>query len=153
MKKIYVQKRKYIFVNSIGILFLAIALYGGIAIDKSMFFLAFVSLGLFFLSLLFLVNKIYYDQQTIRFSLTNKKITINYEDIKEAFVQYDAIVGAHVIINLEQKTDGQCSRISEYTQLCRAQNISHTISIVGVTKKDLSDLMMNCSCEIKGFKI
>ena len=78
MKKVYAQKKVFIFMNFFSIFFLIVGLYGGITTDTSMFYLLFVSLGLTFLSLIFLVNRIYYNQNEIKFVLIYRKVTVSY---------------------------------------------------------------------------
>ena len=77
MKKIYAQKKLFIFLNLFSFFFGVIGLYGGFTTDKSMFYLLFVSLGLSILSLLFLINKICYNDEEIRFSFIYRKATVD----------------------------------------------------------------------------
>ena len=98
MKKIYAQKKLFIFMNFFSVFFLIIGLYGGITADPSMFYILFVSLGLSLLSLLFLVNRIYYNDSEIKFVFIYRKVTVSYNQIKEIFVQRDLIYGTKVIL-------------------------------------------------------
>lgn len=149
MKKIYAQKKLFLFINFFSIFFLVIGLLGGIMIDTSMFGLLFFSLGLLLLSLLFLIKKIYYDETTIYFSFTRNKLKVKYDDIKEIFVEYDFISGAMVVLNLEKKTNSPCHKYADYAEICRKDNIKNTIFISGISKKDLDALLKGCSCKKK----
>lgn len=149
MKKIYAQKRMFLFMNFFSMLFLALELFGGMSIDNGMFYLLFVSIGLSALSLFFLINKIYYDEKCIRFSFIYRKITVKHEDVKEVFIQHDVITGAQVIINLEKETEESCSSYLEYAKICKKQNINNTIYFVGITKADLDALVKCCDCTVK----
>lgn len=104
MKKIYAQKKLFIFLNSFSFFFCVIGLYGGFTTDKSMFYLLLVSLGLSILSLLFLINRICYNDEEIRFSFIYRKATFKFNDIKEVFVQYNLVSGMKVIFNFEKET-------------------------------------------------
>ncbi len=139
--------------NFFCVLFIAIAIYGGIAIDKSWFYILFFALGLFVLSLMFLINKIYYDENTIKFSCIYNKSTIKYDDIKEIFIQYDVITGSKVVFNLEKETNIDCYNYLQYIKLCKKENIKNTIFIVGISKKDLNAILKYCNCDKKGFYI
>ena len=82
MKRIYVQKRMFFFMNFFVILFALLGILGGLR-DKSLFNLLWVSLGLFTLSLFMLINRVFYDEKIVRFRFIYRKATISYEDIKE----------------------------------------------------------------------
>ena len=151
MKKIYAQKKLFIFLNSFSFFFCVIGLYGGFTIDKSMFYLLFISLGLSILSLLFLINKIYYNDEEIRFSFIYSKRTFKFNDIKEVFVQYDLVAGMKVIFNFEKETDRNCYDYLEYTRKLKKENIKNTIYFIGGSKKDIEELLAKCHCSKKGF--
>ena len=151
MKKIYAQKKLFIFLNSFSFFFCVIGLYGGFTIDKSMFYLLFISLGLSILSLLFLINKIYYNDEEIRFSFIYSKRTFKFNDIKEVFVQYDLVAGMKVIFNFEKETDRNCYDYLEYTRKLKKENIKNAIYFIGGSKKDIEELLAKCHCSKKGF--
>lgn len=146
MKKIYVQKNMFLFMNFFSTFFLAGGLYGGIVLDKSWFQVLFVSLGLSILSLLFLVNQLYYDENKIKFSFIYKKVTVKYEDIKEIFVDDSFIIGAKIIFNLDKKIGKTCCDYLEYTKICKKENIKNIIGTIGMNKKDLKALLKYCNC-------
>ena len=150
MKRIFAQKKVFLFMNFFSIFFIVFGLYGGITIDKSWFYILFVSLGLSSASLLFLINRIYYDENEVKFSFIYRKVTVKYEDIKEIFVEYDFSVGARIIFNFEKKIDKNCYNYLEYAKLCKKENIKNSIFIVGVSKKDLKALLKYCNCDKKG---
>ena len=145
MKKIYAQKNMFLFMNFFSAFFLAIGIYGGIVLDKSWFQILFVSLGLTILSLLFLVNRLYYNENEIKFSFIYKKATIKYEDIKEVFVEQSFIIGAKIIFNFDKKTSKKCYDYLEYNKICKEENIKNTICIIGMAKKDLKALLKYCN--------
>lgn len=151
MKMIYVQKRMFILVNLFSLFFLLVGLYGGLTVDKSWMDLLFVSLGLSILSLLFLINKVCYNSEEIKFSLIYRKDTYKYEDIKEVFVQYDLIIGMKVIFNFEKETDENCYDYLEYTKNLKRENIKNTTCFVGGSKNEIEQLLKHCNCPIKGF--
>ena len=105
MKKIYVQKKMFILMNLISLFFVLVGLYGGFTTDKSMFYLMFISLGLSILSLLFLIDKILYNDEEIRFSFIYRKATYRYKDIKKVFIKYDLISRMKEIFKIKKKTD------------------------------------------------
>ena len=67
-----------------------------------------ITVGLSLLSLLFLVNRIYYNDSEIKFVFIYRKVTVSYNQIKEIFVQRDLIYGTKVIFNLEKETKEEC---------------------------------------------
>jgi len=150
MKKIYAQKKMFIFMNSFSLFFVLIGLCGGFTTDKSMFYLLFISLGLSIISLLFLINKICYNAEEIRFLFIYRRVTFKYKDIKEVFVQYDLISGMKVIFNFEKETDGSCYDYLEYTRKLKKENIRNTIYFIGGTKKEIEELLDKCHCSKKG---
>lgn len=150
MIKIYVQKKMFIFMNIMSLFILGFGIIGAFTIDKSMFYLLFVSLGFSILSLMFLINKIYYNDEKIRFACIYKKETVRYEDIKEIFIEYDLIVGGKVIFNLENCIDGDFNYYMEYVKRCKNLNIKNTVFLGGISKKDLKKLLVYCKCKIKG---
>lgn len=119
------------------------------SIDNGMFYLLFVSIGVSALSLLFLINTIYYDEKCIRFSFIYRKITVKHEDVKEIFIQHDVITGAQVIFNLEKETEGSCGTYLEYAKICKKQDINNTVFFAGITKADLDALLKYCECTVK----
>ena len=150
MKKVCAQKKVFIFMNFFSVFFLIVGLYGGITADTSMFYLLFVSLGLTFLSLIFLVNRIYYNQNEIKFVLIYRKVTVSYNQIKEICVQRDLIYGTKVIFNLEKETQEESFDYLEYVRTAKRNNIKNTIFIIGIPMKDLESIMKYCDCKIKG---
>lgn len=150
MKKIYAQKRAFIFVNIFSLFLFIIGIYGGFIKDSSVFYSLFVSLGLFLLSLLFLINRIYYNDKEIKFKFIYRKISLTYEDIKEIFIQTDFIYGTKVIFNFEKETDEICFDYLEYTKILKKNNIKNTIFMIGTSKKELDKILLHCNCKLKG---
>ncbi len=147
MKKIYAQKRMFLFINFFSIFFAFLGLYGGIEVDKSWFSVLFISLGLSIVSMVFLINKIYYDENTIKLSFVYRKTTVKYDDVKEIFVEYDFITGAKFILNLEKKTNANCYDYFEYAKMCKKENIKNLIHIVGISKRELDVLLKHFDCD------
>lgn len=150
MKKIYAQKGLFLYMNLCSMCLLAFGLYAGIAIDRSFFNLLLISLGFSALSLLFLINKIYYDEHELRFSFVAIKTTVKYEDIKEIFTQKNLLYGVTVVFNLDKPVSKACSRYLEYHQLCKKENIKNCIFFSGVSKKNLKAILKHCNCNKMG---
>ena len=74
MKKIFVQKNFFIFLNINSAIWLVFSILGGFLLDKEIFILLIFSLFLTLLSLLFLINQIHYDENTIKFKFVSKKL-------------------------------------------------------------------------------
>ena len=142
MKKIYVQKKMFFFMNFFVILIALLGVLGGLR-DKSLFNLLWVSLGLFILSLFLLINRVFYNEKIVNFSFIYRKATISYEDIKEIVVDYDLIQGCRVIFNLERETNIVYCNCFEYVKKCKELNIKKTIYFIGITKKDLESFLSN----------
>ena len=148
--KIHTQKALFKFINIMSFLLLVTGICGGMTIDKSMFYILFISLGMSGVSCLLLINKIYYNEKEIRFDCACKKATIPYEDIKEIFIQKEFVGGITVIFNLEKTTDGPCIDYKDYMKKCKSENIRNTIFLAGLCKKDIVRLLEYCRCEKKG---
>ena len=151
MKKIYAQKQMFLFMNCFSALFLVLGLYGGLTVDKSWLYILFLSLLLLLLSTMFLINRIYYDKNYVKFSFIYRKETVKYEDIKEIYVQYNLFTGAQVIFNLDKKVEGEASSYLEYSKTCKKENIKNIFFTVGLSRKDLFELLQHCHCEKLGF--
>ena len=150
MKRIYVQKRMFFFMNFFVILFALLGVLGGLR-DKSLFNLLWVSLGLFTLSLFMLINRVFYDEKIVRFNFIYRKATISYEDIKEIFIEYDLIKGYSVICNLETEINCNCRNYLEYAKKCKELNIKNTFYFSGITEKDLERFLSNYHGKIKNY--
>ena len=146
MKKIYAQKKIFLFMNFFSLFFCVVGLFGGFTMDKSMFYLLIVSCGLTCLSLLFLINKLYYNEHEIKFSAIYNKVTFKYEDIKEIFIQYDLVTGVKIIFNLEKETKEKCCSYIEYTKILKRENIKNTISFIGASYKEIKNILDHCQC-------
>ena len=142
MKKIYVQKRMFFFMNFFVILMALAGILGGLR-DKSFFNLLWVSLGLFILSLFMLINRVFYNEKIVNFRFIYRKATISYEDIKEIVVDYDLMQGYRVICNLERETNVVYCNYFEYVKKCKELNIKNTFYFIGITKKDLESFLSN----------
>ena len=142
MKKIYVQKRMFFFMNFFVILMALAGILGGLR-DKSFFNLLWVSLGLFILSLFMLINRVFYNEKIVNFRFIYRKATISYEDIKEIVVDYDLMQGYRVICNLERETNVVYCNYFEYVKKCKELNIKNTFYFIGITKKDLECFLSN----------
>lgn len=153
MKKIYVQKQVFLALNMLSLLSVAIGLYGGIMIEKNYYYLLIMAGVISLVSLLALMNKIYYDASVVKFSLMFKKETVKHGDIKEIFIQRSFLYGTLVVFNLESKLNGECFDCLEYITNCRKANIKNIVYIMGIPKKDLAGLLQYCRCDIKGEKL
>ena len=102
MKKVYVQLRIFIFMNIFSLFLLLVGLFAKTT-DGSEIYCIYVSAGFTLLSLLMLINKIYYDDYEIKISYINMKKTIKYRDIKEVFIEFEPFIGEKVIINLGER--------------------------------------------------
>ena len=150
MKKIYAQKKLFVFLNFFSVFLLIIGLYGGITADPSMFYILFVSLGLSLLSLLFLVNRIYYNDSEITFVFIYRKVTVSYNQIKEIFVERELISGTKVIFNLEKETKEECFDYLGYTRIIKKNGIKNTIFMIGMSIKDFENKIKHWNCKITG---
>lgn len=149
MKKLYVQKQPFLIMNFFSIFQAVVALIGGILIDESMFHLLFMSLFFTLWSLLFLINKIYYDDKQIKVAFVSRKVTINIDDIQEVFVGKAHKV-TMVVINYDKKVETPCDNYWQYAKQVKNNGITKTIAFGGFILKDLRNFLKNLNCEITG---
>ncbi len=149
MKKIYAQKQMFYFMNFFTVLFAIVGIYGGYAKDSSFYSVLYASLGIFLLSLFMLINRIYYNDNEIKFYCVYRKQTVKFEDIKEIFMDHDLIQGTRIIFNLEKEVGTLCCDYMEYAKKCRELGIKNTFYFVGITKKDVKELLKNYKGKIQ----
>ena len=80
MKKIILQKNLFIYLNILSFIMFCFSIIGAIAIDIEILFCLFISLLCTLLSFLFLLNRIEYDDNSIKFTLAFKKTKVNFKD-------------------------------------------------------------------------
>ena len=66
------------------------------------------------LSLLFLINRIEYNNQIIKFKLVLKKLETSYDEIKEVYISNRGIQGCIVVFNFSCETDGMPINYFDY---------------------------------------
>lgn len=136
------------FINRFSILFAILGLIGGLTKDNSFFQILIIPPCLTLLSLTMLINKIYYNETQIRVSCISRKVTINFSDIQEIYIQWSAPLSltTSVIINFDKKVSVPCNDYNQYIKLLKKENIKNTIFFTGITKKDLNKLLEYCNC-------
>ena len=145
MKKIYVQKNLFIFLNINSAIWLVFSIIGGFLLDKEIFILLIFSLFLTLLSLLFLINQIHYDESTIKFKFVAKKLEKRFDDIKEIFYINNGTIGPIVVFNFEKETEGIPINYLDYVKKCKNLDCLY---INGISKKDLKLILEKCKCKI-----
>lgn len=149
MKKIIIiQKPLFIYMNIVSLIFIIISIIGGIFIDIQMLFLLFFSLFFSLLSVLFLINRIEYDDNTIKFIFILKKLEKKYENIKEIFIKdmnYKGRYGCSVVFNFECQTENESISYFNYIKKCKGLD---AFCVNGILKKDLLPIISKCNCRI-----
>ena len=138
MKKIVLQKNLFIYLNILSFIMFCFSIIGAIAIDIEILFFLFISLLCTLLSFLFLLNRIEYDDNSIKFTLAFKKTKVNFKDIKEVFVLNRGIQGSIVVFNLSCETEGIPINYLHYIKKCKGLNCLY---INGIASNDLNDLL------------
>ena len=148
MKRIFAQKGLFYFMNGTSLVFAVLSIIGGFKNDSSWFYLFFVSLCLSSLSLIFLINRIYFNETCIEFRFIAKKLKIKFDDIKEIYVYEQLLTGPQVIFNFEKELGYHCDTIYEYTRGCTKAGIKNILCAAGMTRKDCKKIMQNYNGKI-----
>lgn len=148
MKRIFAQKSLCYFLNGMSLFVAIFSIYGGFIIDSTMFYLLFMSLFFSLLSLLSLINRIYFNETCIEFRFIARKLTIKFNDIKEIYVNKDLIFGTQVIFNFERELGYHCNSFYEYNRGCVVAGITHSLFIIGITRRDFKKIMQNYNGKI-----
>ncbi|MBQ3042017.1 MAG: hypothetical protein IJD47_02350 [Clostridia bacterium] len=114
MKKLYIQKDMFWFLNILSIISFLATLITGLIVENK-FYLSIPSLILTPLSFLHLINKIYYDDKQIKVAFVSRKVTINIDDIQEVFVG-KAHKTTMVVINYDKKVETPCENYWQYVK-------------------------------------
>lgn len=142
MKVLYCQKSFIIFLNTIAIILAVFGImFSLFTEDYSALNVLFVSGGYSLLSLLFLVNKMYYNNSVIEFRAVRTRKIIDFCDIKEIYYSRDIIQGCTVIFNFSKAVSTYCNSQLHYQKECKRLGIVDTFYIVGMTYKDLNKLL------------
>lgn len=142
MKRIFAQKSLFYFLNGISLLVAIFSICGGCMIDRTMFYLLFISLFFTLLSLLSLINRIYFSESDIEFRFIARKLSIKFDDIKEIYIHED-LINTRVIFNFERELDHHCISFYEYSRRCMETGITRSLCIGGITRKDLKKILQN----------
>lgn len=148
MKKFYIQKDMFWFLNILSIISFLATLITGLVVENK-FYLSIPSLILTPLSFLHLINKIYYDDKQIKVAFVSRKVTINIDDIQEVFVGKARNV-TMVVINYDKKVETPCENYWQYAKEVKKAGITRTIVFGGGFKKDLRKFLQCLNCEITG---
>lgn len=138
MKKIILQKNLFIFINVLSFIMFCFSIIGAIALDIGILYCLFISLFYTLLSLLFLINRIEYNDKIIKFKLVFKKLEANYDEIKEIYMANRGIQGSIVVFNFSCETDGIPINYLDYIKKCKGLNCLY---INGINNKDLNGLL------------
>lgn len=138
MKKIISQKNLLIFINVISFIMFCFSIIGAITLDIEILYCLFISLFFTLLSLLFLINRIEYNDKIIKFKLVLKKLEVNYDEIKEVYILNRLIFGSIVVFNFSRETNGMPINYLDYIKKCKGLNCLY---IDGINNKDLNGLL------------
>lgn len=138
MKKIILQKNLFIYINVLSFIMFCFSIIGSITLDIEILYCLFISLFFTLLSLLFLINRIEYNNQIIKFKLVLKKLETSYDEIKEVYIANRGILGCIVVFNFSYETDGIPNNYLDYIKKCKGLNC---IYINGINNKDLNGLL------------
>ena len=64
-------------------------------------------------------------------------------------MDYDLIQGTRIIFNLEKEVGTLCRNDMEYAKKCKELGIKNTFYFVGITKKDVKELLKNYKGKIQ----
>lgn len=138
MKKIILQKNLFIYINVLSFIMFCFSIIGAIALDIEILYCLFISLFFTLLSLLFLINRIEYNDKIIKFKLVLKKVLVKLDEIKEVFILNRGILGCIVVFNFSCETDGIPINYFDYIKKCKGLNC---VYINGINNKDLNGLL------------
>lgn len=106
MKKIIVGKNTIIFMNVMPLIVALFSIIGALTIDVTLLILLLLPLCLSLLSLLFLTNRIEYNEKIIKFKFVLKKFESSFDDIKEVLIVNQGITGYNIAFNFESNIEG-----------------------------------------------
>ena len=141
MKKIIVGKNTIIFMNVMSLIVALSSIIGALTIDVTMLILLLLPLCLSLLSLLFLTNRIEYNEKIIKFKFVLKKFESTFDDIKEVFIVNQGMTGYNIAFNFESNIEGD---------VCKNLNCFY---VSGISKKDLSKFLENYKGKILGISL
>lgn len=138
MKKIVLQKNLFIYINVLSFIMFCFSIIGALVLDIEILYCLFISLFFTLLSILFLINRIEYNNQIIKFKLVLKKLETSYDEIKEVYISNRGMLGCIVVFNFSCETDGIPINYLDYINKCKGRNC---IYINGINNKDLNGLL------------
>ena len=141
MKKIIVGKNTIIFMNVMSLIVALSSIIGALTIDVTMLILLLLPLCLSLLSLLFLTNRIEYNEKINKFKFVLKKFESTFDDIKEVFIVNQGMTGYNIAFNFESNIEGD---------VCKNLNCFY---VSGISKKDLSKFLENYKGKILGISL
>ena len=147
MNKIIVGKNTIIFMNVVSLIIALFSIITALTLEVEMLYLLLMSLFFSLLSLLFLINKIEYNENTIKFIFVLKKFESTFDDIKEVFIVNQGITGYNVAFNFETNVEGEVYSYFEYIKKCKNLNCFY---VSGISKKDLNKFLKNYKGKILG---
>ncbi len=150
MKKIIVGKNTIIFMNVMPLIVALFSIIGALTIDVTMLILLLLPLCLSLLSLLFLTNRIEYNEKIIKFKFVLKKFESTFDDIKEVLIVNQGITGYNIAFNFESNIEGDVYSYFEYIIKCKNLNCFY---VSGISKKDLSKFLENYKGKILGISV
>ena len=138
MKKIILQKNLFIYINVLSLIMFCFSIIGALVLDIEILYCLFISLFFTLFSLLFLINKIEYNDKIIKFKLVLKKLEANYDEIKEVYISNRGILGSIVVFNFSCETDDIPINYLDYIKKCNGLNCLY---INGINNNDLNGLL------------
>lgn len=144
MKTVYAHSALFRFMNFIAIILSIIVIIFALLFNESeLWYMLIVSAFFISMSFLLLINRIQYDDQTIKILFATKKKNFKYSEIKEIYYRNHLIKGCEVVINLDFSIDDKCDSAYIYAQKCKELEIINIFSFGGIRKKDLFELLAN----------
>ena len=114
------------------------SIIGALVLDIEILYCLFISLFFTLFSLLFLINKIEYNDKIIKFKLVLKKLEANYDEIKEVYISNRGILESIVVFNFSCETDDIPINYLDYIKKCNGLNCLY---INGINNNDLNGLL------------
>lgn len=142
MKRIFAQKGLCYYFNFLSLFVVIFSICGGLLIDITIFYMLFISLFLTPISLLSLINRIYYTDTVIDFNFVARKHTVKYENIKEIFVRKHLFF-SEIIFNFDRELGYHCRNYYEYDRGCAIAGIKDSLCLIGIARRDLNKLLQN----------
>ena len=151
MQKIYAQRNLLFFLIFLALLFTVAGILGAIFTNLKYLFMLIGSCLFLALIPLLLYNKIYYNEEKIKFHFLIRKLELKWDDVKEISLKKDFLLGYDVIFNFSEATNEEFNSFYEYGEFCIEYQYD-TLYVTCVNKKDIAKLLENYKGKIVNIK-